>query len=132
MTTPSKLFDLSGKRVWVAGHTGMVGSALVRRLAAIDCQVLSVGRAELDLRRQAEVEAWVAEQRPDAVFLAAATVGGIQANASRPGEFCYDNIAITTNIVHAAHLAGVGKLMFLGSSCIYPRLAEQPMREDSL
>jgi GDP-L-fucose synthase len=132
MTSLPKLFDLAGKRVWVAGHRGMVGSALVRRLAASGCQVLTVDRATLDLRRQAEVEAWVAENRPDAVFIAAATVGGIQANSTRPGEFCYDNIAITTNIVHAAHLAGVGKLLFLGSSCIYPRLAEQPMREDSL
>lgn len=127
-----KLYDLSGKKVWVAGHGGMVGSALVRRLAATGAQVVTVGRDQLDLRRQQAVEDWVAEQRPDAVFIAAARVGGIQANASRPAEFFTDNVQITTNIVHAAHLAAVEKLMFLGSSCIYPRLADQPMREDSL
>jgi GDP-L-fucose synthase len=132
MAASAKLFDLAGKRVWVAGHTGMVGSALLRRLAGEACQLLTIPRAGLDLRRQAEVETWMSRERPDAVFLAAATVGGIQANSARPGEFCYDNLTITANIIHAAHLCGVGKLMFLGSSCIYPRLADQPMREDSL
>ncbi len=128
----AKRFDLAGRRVWVAGHRGMVGSALVRRLAAVDCTVLTVPRSALDLRRQAEVEAWMAESRPEAVFLAAGTVGGIQANAARPAEFCHDNLAIADTVIAAAHRTGVAKLMVLGSSCIYPRLAEQPMREDCL
>lgn len=126
------LFELAGRRVWVAGHRGMVGSALVRRLAAEDCEIVTAGRDILDLTRQAEVEEWVAEARPDLVFVAAATVGGILANDSRPAEFLYDNLAIETNIIHAAHRAGVAKLIFLGSSCIYPRLAPQPMAEDAL
>jgi len=125
-------FSLSGKRVWVAGHRGMVGSAIVRRLQSIDCEVLLAGRAQLDLLRQAEVERWVAAHRPDAAFVAAATVGGILANDSRPAEFLYDNLVIETNIIEACHRADVGKLLFLGSSCIYPRLADQPMREDAL
>lgn len=127
-----ELFSLEGRRVWVAGHRGMAGSAVVRRLARENCEVLTVGRAEVDLRRQAEVEAWLDKHRPDAVFLAAATVGGIHANSTRPAEFLYDNLAIETNIIHGAYRAGVGKLLFLGSSCIYPRLAEQPMREEAL
>jgi GDP-L-fucose synthase len=125
-------YELSGKRVWVAGHRGMVGSALVRRLAREDCTILTAGRGEVDLRRQGDVEQWVARQKPDCVVVAAATVGGILANDSRPGEFLYDNLTIETNVVEAARLVGVGKLLFLGSSCIYPRLAAQPMREDSL
>ncbi len=126
------VFDLAARRVWVAGHRGMVGSALVRRLAAEDCEVLSVDRAGLDLTRQADVEDWIAGARPDLVILAAATVGGILANDSRPAEFLYDNLAIETNIIHASYRAGVAKLVFLGSSCIYPRLAPQPMVEDAL
>ena len=125
-------YELSGKRVWVAGHRGMVGGALVRRLASENCTILTAGRSEVDLRRQSAVEQWVERQKPDCIIVAAATVGGILANDSRPGEFLYDNLAIETNIVEAARLAGVGKLLFLGSSCIYPRLAAQPMREDSL
>jgi len=125
-------FELAGKRVWVAGHKGMVGQALVRRLAAADCQILTVDKAALDLRRQDGVEAWMAANRPDAVFIAAARVGGIQANAARPGEFFYDNMAIAANIIHGAHLTGVAKLMFLGSACVYPRLCEQPMPETAL
>ncbi len=125
-------FDLAARRVWVAGHRGMVGSALVRRLAAEECEVLSVDRAGLDLTRQADVEDWIAGARPDLVIVAAATVGGILANDRRPAEFLYDNLAIETNIIHASHRAGVGKLVFLGSSCIYPRLAPQPMPEDAL
>ena len=125
-------YELSGKRVWVAGHRGMVGSALVRRLATEDCTVLTAGRGAVDLRRQGEVERWVEQEKPDCVVVAAATVGGILANDSRPGEFLYDNLAIETNIVEAARRARVEKLLFLGSSCIYPRLAPQPMREDSL
>lgn len=126
------VFDLSGRRVWVAGHSGMVGAALCRRLASEDCDVVTVDRAEIDLRRQADVEAWMAEARPAAVFLAAATVGGILANDTRPADFLYDNLAIESNVIHAARKAGVEKLLLLGSSCIYPREAPQPMPEDAL
>lgn len=126
------IFPLAGRKVWVAGHRGMVGSAIVRRLAAEDCEILTVDRDALDLRRQAEVEDWVRSRRPDAVFLAAAKVGGIHANGTRPADFIYDNLAIEANVIHAAHLAGVAKLLFLGSSCIYPKLAPQPMGEDAL
>ncbi len=125
-------FDLSGKRVWVAGHRGMAGSAIVRRLAREQCELVTVTRSELDLLRQADVHAWLADRKIDAVFLAAATVGGIMANATRPAEFLYDNLVIETNVIHAAKCAGVKKLLFLGSSCIYPRLAEQPMKEEAL
>lgn len=127
-----ELFSLAGKRVWVAGHRGMVGSALVRRLETEDCEVVTVGRATVDLTRQAEVEAWMADTKPDAVFLAAAKVGGILANATYAADFIYDNLMIETNIIHGAHRTGVQKLMFLGSSCIYPKLADQPMCEDAL
>jgi GDP-L-fucose synthase len=126
------VYPLAGKRVWVAGHTGMVGSALVRRLTAAAAQPLAVGRGAVDLRRQSDVEAWMLRERPQAVFVAAATVGGILANDTRPAEFIYDNLAIEANIIHGAHLAGVEKLMFLGSSCIYPKFADQPIVEDSL
>lgn len=126
------VYPLAGKRVWVAGHTGMVGSALVRRLTAAGAQPLAVGRDAVDLRRQSDVEAWMLRERPQAVFVAAATVGGILANDTRPAEFLYDNLAIEANIIHGAHLAGVEKLMFLGSSCIYPKFADQPIVEDSL
>jgi GDP-L-fucose synthase len=125
-------YDLTGKRVWVAGHRGMAGSAIVRRLAGEGCQILTVSRQQVDLRRQAEVEAWMEANRPQAVFIAAAKVGGILANATQPADFLYDNLAIETNIIHAAWRAGVEKLLFLGSSCIYPRLAPQPMTEDQL
>ena len=125
-------FDLAGKRVWVAGHRGMVGSALLRRLANEDCEVLTVGRERVDLRCQADVEAWMVEVRPDAVLVAAATVGGIYANSTRPAEFLYDNLALETNIIEAARHSGVAKLLFLGSSCIYPRDADQPMAESAL
>ncbi|WP_281352669.1 GDP-L-fucose synthase [Skermanella pratensis] len=126
------IFPLAGKKVWVAGHRGMVGSAIVRRLAAEDCAILTVSRDAVDLRRQAEVEDWVGSRRPDAIFLAAATVGGIHANSTRPADFIHDNLLIEANVIHAAHLAGVSKLLFLGSSCIYPKLAPQPMTEDAL
>jgi GDP-L-fucose synthase len=125
-------FPLAGRKVFVAGHRGMVGSALVRRLERIGCDILAVGRAEVDLRRQAETEAWLAAHRPDAVFVAAATVGGILANDSRPAEFLYDNLMIAGNVIEGARRAGVKKLLFLGSSCIYPRLAPQPMAEEAL
>jgi len=130
--TAEVVFPLAGKRVWVAGHRGMVGAAVARRLAAAGCAVLTVGRGELDLRRQAAVEAWLEAARPDAVVLAAARVGGILANATRPGEFLYDNLAIAANVIEAARRAGVAKLLFLGSSCIYPRAAAQPMAEEAL
>jgi GDP-L-fucose synthase len=125
-------FDLSGRKVWVAGHVGMVGSAIVRRLASDDCELIVAPRSELDLSRQAEVEAWLAEHKPDAVFLAAATVGGILANDTRPAEFIYDNLIIEVNVINAAYRVGVGKLLFLGSSCIYPKFAPQPITEDAL
>jgi GDP-L-fucose synthase len=125
-------FPLAGKRVWVAGHTGLVGSALVRRLASTGAELLTVPRSACDLRDQAAVHRWVAQNRPHAVFLAAALVGGIEANRTRPAEFLYDNLAIAANVIHAAAESGVGKLMFLGSSCFYPREAEQPIREESL
>lgn len=129
---PAPPFPLRGKRVWVAGHRGMAGSAIVRRLERENCEILTVGRDRVDLRRQAEVEAWMDDVRPDAVFLAAATVGGIHANNARPAEFLYDNLAIQNHVIHGAWKAGVGKLVFLGSSCIYPRMAPQPMSEDQL
>lgn len=125
-------FDLSDKRVWVAGHRGMVGAAVVRRLASENCTVLTAGRSDADLRRQAETEAWMEANRPDVVVVAAATVGGIFANDTRPAEFIYDNLMIEANIIGAAHRLGVAKLLFLGSSCIYPRIAPQPIPEDSL
>jgi GDP-L-fucose synthase len=125
-------FSLVGKRVWVAGHRGMAGSAIVRRLAAERCELVSAGRDQLDLRNQGAVEAWMQTVRPQVVFVAAATVGGIVANDSRPAEFIYDNLAIETNIVHGAWRTGVEKLLFLGSSCVYPKLAPQPLTEDAL
>ena len=125
-------YDLAGKRVWVAGHRGMVGAALVKRLEREDCEIVTVGREALDLRRQAEVEAWVTDVKPRAVFLAAARVGGILANDTYPAEFLHDNLAIETNIIEAARCGGADKLLFLGSSCIYPRAAAQPIDEDAL
>ncbi len=125
-------FELAGKSVFVAGHRGMVGSALVRRLAQEHVTLLTVDRREVDLRDQAAVNRWFADRNPQVVFLAAAKVGGIIANDTLRGEFIYDNLIIAANVIHAAHVHGVQKLMFLGSSCIYPKLAEQPLREDSL
>ncbi len=125
-------FPLEGKRVWVAGHRGMVGSAVVRRLAHEDCTVLTAGRDSVDLRNQASVDRWMEENRPDAVVLAAAKVGGILANDRLPADFLYDNLMIEANIIHAAWRVGVGKLLFLGSTCIYPKMAPQPIPEDSL
>ena len=125
-------FELKGKTVFVAGHRGMVGAALVRRLAQEDVELLTVPRSEVDLRDQAAVFAWFAKMRPQVVFLAAAKVGGIVANNTLRAEFIYDNLIIAINAIHAAHVNGAEKLMFLGSSCIYPRLAPQPLREDSM
>jgi len=126
------MFDLAGKRIWVAGHRGMVGAALVRRLAAAGHRVITAGRDSVDLVRQAEVEAWFKANRPDVVIIAAARVGGIAANAARPVDFLHDNLLIEANIMRAAADAGVAKLLFLGSSCIYPRDAPQPMAEAAL
>jgi GDP-L-fucose synthase len=126
------IYPLSGKRVFVAGHRGMVGSAVVRRLQKIDCEILTVAHKEVDLRRQAETEAWLAAHRPDTVFVAAAIVGGILANDTRPAEFLDDNMMIEGNLIEGARRIGVKKLLFLGSSCIYPRLAPQPMKEEHL
>jgi len=126
------VFDLQGKRVWVAGHRGMVGSAIVRRLAKEDCQVLTSPRQRVDLRNQAQTQAWMQEESPEVVVVAAAKVGGILANSSYPVDFLYDNLMIEANVLHAAHEIGVQKLLFLGSSCIYPRMAPQPMSEDAL
>lgn len=129
---PSVPFDLYGKRIYVAGHRGMVGSAIVRRLAVESCTILTASRKELDLTRQRDVEAWLADHRPDVVFVAAAKVGGILANDTQPAEFLYENLSIELNLIHAAFRVGVRKLIFLGSSCIYPRLASQPIVESSL
>ncbi|MCC7251530.1 MAG: GDP-L-fucose synthase [Hyphomicrobium sp.] len=123
---------MAGKRVWVAGHRGMVGSAIVRRLVAENCEVLTAGRKELDLTRQQDVEAWVEKNRPQAAFVAAAKVGGILANDTYPATFLYDNLIIEANIIKAAHDFDVEKVLFLGSSCIYPKLAPQPISEDAL
>jgi GDP-L-fucose synthase len=124
--------DLRGKRVWVAGHTGLVGSALVRRLSTEGCRVLTATHAELDLTRQADTEAWIKRERPQVIFIAAARVGGILANSRYPAEFLYDNLMIAANIMRTAHMVGVEKLICLGSSCIYPREAPQPIPEEAL
>jgi GDP-L-fucose synthase len=126
------LYPLKGKRIYVAGHRGMVGSAIVRRLAGEGCEVLTTTRAQVDLTNQAQVQAWFAAQKPDAVFLAAAKVGGILANDTEPAAFLYENLMIEANIIHAAHLNDTQKLCFLGSSCIYPKLAPQPIPEEAL
>jgi GDP-L-fucose synthase len=125
-------FEMKGKTVFVAGHRGMVGAALLRRLARENVDLLSVDRREVDLRDQAAVSGWFAAKRPQVVFMAAAKVGGIVANDTLRAEFIYDNLIIAANVIHAAHVNGVEKLMFLGSSCIYPKLAPQPLREDSI
>jgi len=126
------VFELGGKRIWVAGHRGMVGSALVRRLAGEGCEVITAGRDAVDLKRQTEVENFLEATRPDAIIMAAARVGGILANGRFPAEFLYDNLMIETNITQAAHQAGVNRMLFLGSSCIYPKLAPQPIPEEAL
>lgn len=130
--TPPTLFDLRGKRIYVAGHTGLAGSAIARRLLAEDCEILTAEHAVLDLTKQEAAEKWIAKVKPDAVFLAAARVGGIHANDSFPVDFLADNLAIALNVMRASAATNVKKLMFLGSSCIYPRNAPQPMSEDML
>jgi GDP-L-fucose synthase len=125
-------YDLRGKRVWVAGHRGMVGAALLRRLAREGCEILTAGRGQADLRRQSAVEALMARLKPQAVIVAAATVGGIMANSTRPAEFLFDNLAIASNVIDAAYRHGAERLLYLGSSCIYPREAAQPIIEEAL
>jgi GDP-L-fucose synthase len=125
-------FVLNGKRVYVAGHTGMAGSAIVRRLRQEACEILTADRRELDLTRQDETERWLAAACPNVVIVAAGRVGGIMANNSYPVEFLADNLAIELNLIRASHSANVKKLLFLGSTCAYPRLAKQPISEDQL
>jgi GDP-L-fucose synthase len=126
------VFPLAGKRIWVAGHRGMLGSAVVRRLASEGCEIVTADRAVADLRRQDEAEAFVARARPDAIVVAAATVGGIMANTTYPAAFLYDNMMIAANLIEAARRFGVAKLLYVGSSCIYPKLAPQPIQEEAL
>jgi len=126
------MYRIDGKRIWVAGHSGMVGRAVVRALERRDCTILTASRGEVDLTRQAEVEAWMAGAKPDAVIICAAKVGGILANSTCPADFIYDNLMIEANIIRAAFEQKVEKLLFLGSSCIYPKFADQPIREDAL
>ena len=125
-------YSLRGKRIFVAGHRGMVGAAITRRLQSENCEILTAGRDQIDLRQQAAVDQWMKATRPDCVIVAAARVGGILANDTYPADFLYDNLMIEANLIHAAFQNRVEKLLFLGSSCIYPKLAEQPMREDQL
>jgi GDP-L-fucose synthase len=129
---PEAIFPLPGKRIWVAGHRGMVGSAIVRRLENTGAIVLTVGRDLVDLLKPVETEAYVANAAPDAIIVAAARVGGIVANDTEPAEFLFENLMIATNVIRAAHKAGTRRLVFLGSTCIYPRLAPQPIQESSL
>lgn len=124
--------NLQNKRIFVAGHNGMVGQAIARALTGENAQLLTASRSEVDLRRQADVETWFAYNKPDVVFLAAAKVGGILANSLYPADFLADNLAIQQNIILASQSSGVQKLLFLGSSCIYPRMAPQPMEESVL
>jgi GDP-L-fucose synthase len=131
MTAP-QLFDLRGKRVYVAGHGGMAGSAIVRRLGAEACEILTAPRGKVDLTQQQPTQAWLLANKPDAIFLAAGLVGGIHANDSFPADFIAENIAIALNVIRGAHAAKVKKLLFLGSSCVFPRLAPQPMTEAML
>lgn len=131
--TAPVIYSLAGKRVYVAGHRGMVGSAILRCLEPENCaEIQTATRTELDLTQQAPVRDWMMKNKPQAVFIPAAKVGGIYANDTYPAEFLYENLMIAANLIHAAHEAGVEKLLFLGSSCIYPRDAEQPLREEAL
>ncbi len=125
-------FSLAGKKIWVAGHRGMVGGAVVRRLRSEDCLVVGLDEPRVDLRRQDAVEALIGRLKPDAIVMAAAKVGGILANDTFPADFLYDNLLIEANVTQAAHANDVDRMLFLGSSCIYPRLAPQPITEDAL
>ena len=126
------MFNIKGKKIWVSGHNGMVGRAVVKTLKNYDCEILTVDRHELDLSRQQKVEDWMAAHKPDAIVICAAKVGGILANDTYPADFIYNNIILETNIINAAYEQKVKKLVFLGSSCIYPKLAEQPIKENDL
>lgn len=126
------IFPLANKRIWVAGHNGMVGSAIIRRLARENCEILTVDRRTVDLKDQAAARAWILDAKPDAIFLAAAKAGGILANDTYPVDFLYDNLMIEANVIEAAFRARVSKVLFLGSSCIYPKLAPQPIPEEAL
>ena len=128
----SVVFRLEDKRVWVAGHRGMVGSALVRRLEHENCEIVTSERSRVDLRDQSAVETWITETKPQVVFLAAAKVGGILANDTYPADFLYDNLMIQANVITAAFRASVEKFVFLGSSCVYPKFAPQPISEEAL
>lgn len=125
-------YDLKGKRIWVTGHRGMVGGAVVRRLQNEKCEILAAGRDELDLVDQKAVQSWMHQNKPDVIVLAAAKVGGIHANNNYPVDFLYENLMLQANVIHAAHEVNVERVLFLGSSCIYPKLAEQPILEASL
>jgi GDP-L-fucose synthase len=126
------IYPLKGKKIWVAGHRGMVGSGICRRLESEGCEVITASRSELNLLSQSDVADWVAQHKPQAVFVAAAKVGGIYANDTQPADFLYDNLMIQNNIIHSSFKNNVEKLIFLGSSCIYPKFAPQPILEDSL
>ena len=128
----SAMYTLQNKRVWVAGHRGLVGSAVMRRLETENCTILTASRGEADLLNQLAVNTWMDENKPDAIILAAAKVGGILANDTFPADFLYENLMIEANVLSAAKRVGTEKLLLLGSSCIYPKLAPQPIREDSL
>ena len=127
-----KWTDLSDKKIWVAGHRGMVGAAVVRRLQSEGCEILTAGRDIVDLLDKTRVDTWIIANKPDAIVLAAARVGGILANDTYPVDFLYDNMMIAANVIHAAHSAGVDRLLNLGSSCIYPKFANQPIVEEAL
>src|SRR5262245_46345045 len=130
--SPPLLFNLAGKRVYVAGHRGMAGSAIARRLARENCEILTADHAAVDLIDQQAAEGWLEREKPDAVFLAAGRVGGIRANSTYPAAFIAENLAIALNVIRGAQKIGVKKLLFLGSSCIYPKFADQPIGEDQL
>ncbi|MBA8837751.1 GDP-L-fucose synthase [Ochrobactrum sp. RH2CCR150] len=130
--TAEPVYSLAGKKVFVAGHTGMVGSAILRRLHGTDCDIITAAHSALDLTRQGPTENFITGRKPDVIIIAAAHVGGILANAQSPADFLYDNLAIGMNVIHAAHQTGVERLLWLGSSCIYPRDAAQPLTEDAL
>lgn len=131
-TGPEQVYSLEGKKVFVAGHGGMVGSAILRRLRRENCDIITAARSALDLTRQGPTENFITGRKPDVIIVAAARVGGILANAQSPADFLYDNLAIGMNVIRAAHQAGVERLLWLGSSCIYPRDAAQPLNEESL
>ena len=126
------IYPLKGKKIWVAGHRGMVGSGICRRLESEDCEIITATRSQLNLLSQSDVADWVAQNKPQAVFVAAAKVGGIYANDTQPADFLYDNLMIQNNIIHTSFKNNVEKLIFLGSSCIYPKFSDQPITEDSL